>query len=101
MAMFQYKGRYQGAIRQGKIEAASSDAAADLLLQQGIIPLDLKPYSESPLNFDLMALFKAPLPLEILVIFCRQLYSLTKAGIPLLRAIKGLAQTGNFRSGHC
>ncbi|UKA10469.1 type II secretion system F family protein [Photobacterium damselae] len=93
MAMFQYKGRYQGAIRQGKIEAASSDAAADLLLQQGIIPLDLKPYSESPLNFDLMALFKAPLPLEILVIFCRQLYSLTKAGIPLLRAIKGLAQS--------
>ncbi|QSA20113.1 type II secretion system F family protein, partial [Vibrio furnissii] len=29
---------------------------------------------------------------EVLVIFCRQLYSLTKAGVPLLRSMKGLTQ---------
>lgn len=94
MPVFNYRGRgAQGELRRGHIEAASQDAAADLLLRQGIIPLELRQSNARSNGLDLNQLFKSTIPLEMLVIFCRQLYSLTKAGVPLLRSMKGLGQS--------
>lgn len=94
MPVFNYRGRSsQGDLKRGQIEAASQDAAADLLMRQGIIPLEIRQGKAKGQGLDLQSLFKSRIPLEVLVIFCRQLYSLTKAGVPLLRAIKGLSQS--------
>jgi MSHA biogenesis protein MshG len=94
MAVFSYRGRTdRGQLKRGTIEASSENSAADLLLRQGVIPLDIQERKVAAKSFDLMSLFQSQLPLEVLVIFCRQLYSLTKAGVPLLRAFNGLSQS--------
>lgn len=96
MPVFNYRGRdNQGGLKRGQIEAASQDAAADLLMRQGIIPLEIRQGKAEGQGWDLQSMFQSRVPLEILVIFSRQLYSLTKAGVPLLRAIKGLSQSSS------
>ncbi|MGR5141598.1 type II secretion system F family protein [Photobacterium sp. DNB23_23_1] len=96
MAVFNYRGRSaQGGIKRGQLDAASQDAAADILMRQGIIPLEIREGKAKSSGLDFNRLFKSRIPLEVLVIFCRQLYSLTKAGVPLLRAVRGLGQSAS------
>ncbi len=100
MAIFRYQGRNaQGAQVSGQVEAATLELAAESLMSKGVIPTSLsegKVRTQS--SFDLKALLTPSVPLEVLVIFCRQLYSLTKAGVPLLRAIKGLSQNSDHKT---
>ncbi|MBD8513135.1 type II secretion system F family protein [Photobacterium sp. CAU 1568] len=93
MPTFDYRGRgSQGQLKKGKLDAPTAEAAADQLMRQGIIPVDIRRgRSDSPLT--LSGLLQRNVPLESMVILCRQLYSLTKAGVPLLRAMKGLEQS--------
>ncbi|OBU26176.1 type II secretion system F family protein [Photobacterium aquimaris] len=97
MKHFSYRGRNtQGKILRGKLDAVTQSVAADQLLRQGVIPLEITPTTNNKYSsFSLNDLWQRQLPLEVLVIFCRQLYSLTKAGVPLLRAFKGLEQSTN------
>ncbi|POF60620.1 MSHA biogenesis protein MshG, partial [Vibrio vulnificus] len=94
MATFHYQGRtLDGNKANGQIDAVTSEAAAEQLMSRGIIPVSItQGKTGSGLDFDLNALFAPAVPLEILVLFCRQLYSLTKAGVPLLRSMRGLVQ---------
>ncbi|MGX1925987.1 type II secretion system F family protein [Vibrio sp. NH-7] len=93
MALFRYQGRnLDGSAASGQIEAANQEAAAEQLMNKGVIPTKLTlGGGKSAFEFDLNQLFTPAVPLEALVIFCRQLYSLTKAGVPLLRSMKGLS----------
>ncbi len=95
MPFYQYKGRnLQGDEVSGKIESPTLEIAAESLMNNGIILLSViegKEDGGSSLNIDLSDLRNPTVPLETLSIFCRQLFSLIKAGVPLLRAIKGLA----------
>lgn len=93
MAWFEYRGRDgNGQEVKGKLEAQSENAAADLLMSRGTIPLEVKPHKEVQ-QFDIKSLLQPRVSLEELQIFTRQLYSLTKAGIPILRSIAGLAES--------
>ncbi|ELV8692578.1 type II secretion system F family protein [Vibrio vulnificus] len=94
MATFHYQGRtLDGNKTNGQIDAVTSEAAAEQLMNRGIIPVSItQGKTGSGLDFDLNAIFAPAVPLEILVLFCRQLYSLTKAGVPLLRSMRGLVQ---------
>lgn len=94
MPSFHFQGRNaDGSSVSGNIEASSEDAVIEQLMNKGIIPIRIKSgRGKSALNIDLKSLFTPAVPLEVLVIFCRQLYSLTKAGVPLLRSMKGLSQ---------
>ncbi|KDM92801.1 type II secretion system F family protein [Photobacterium galatheae] len=93
MPIFDYRGRSsQGQLQKGQLEAATEEAAAEQLMRQGIIPLEIR-RGRSQGNLNLGELFQRSVPQEVLVILCRQLYSLTKAGVPLLRAMKGLEQS--------
>ena len=94
MATFHYQGRtLDGNKANGQIDAVTSEAAAEQLMNRGIIPVSItQGKTRSGHDFDLNALFAPAVPLEILVLFCRQLYSLTKAGVPLLRSMRGLVQ---------
>lgn len=94
MASYQYKGRnQQGALVEGRLEAATDTAAADQLLRRGIIPVEVRE-SKGGGEFSLKDLLESEIGLDELVIFSRQMHSLTKAGIPILRAISGLKETG-------
>ncbi|PJC85562.1 MSHA biogenesis protein MshG [Vibrio sp. HA2012] len=94
MTHFRYQGRSaEGGSVSGTIEAATEELAADALINRGIIPTAIARTGASGggASFDLSHWLTPSMPLEVLVIFCRQMYSLTKAGVPLLRAIKGLS----------
>lgn len=94
MALFQYTGKDgQGNTVKGELEANSKDAAVDQIMHKGILPLALKEKTVAGQSLDLAVLFASHVQLTDLIIFTRQIYSLTKAGIPILRAINGLADS--------
>jgi MSHA biogenesis protein MshG len=95
MPTYRYVGRSSdGSQVTGQLDANNEDLAAESLMSKGIIPTSIKlgKSGGSVLDMDVSSLFSPNVPLEVLVLFCRQLYSLTKAGVPLLRSMKGLTQ---------
>lgn len=98
MAQFRYSGRNaQGARVSGLVEAASLDQAANELLAQQITPLQIDAQQADKgadvLQQLLERLRRRRVELDELIIFCRQMYSLSKAGVPIIRAIGGLAKS--------
>lgn len=98
MSQFRYTGRdAQGGKVAGVLQGASSDSVASELLAQRITPLTIEEQAEQR-SSDAFAVLKEKLrrrsvDLEELIIFCRQMYSLSKAGVPIIRAIGGLAES--------
>lgn len=94
MASFTYQGRNsQGQIVEGKLDGASADIIANQLMGRGITPVKITAAKEvSPLDKQIAKLFGAEKvkPVE-LIMFSRQMYTITKSGIPLVRGIRGLA----------
>ncbi len=100
MGVFAYKGRNgRGDLVEGMLEGADSGVIADQLINTGIIPVEIKPsrsvrgdlanqpdwikrlLTEKPItNFDVM-------------LFSRQMYTMLKAGIPIMRALAGLQES--------
>ncbi len=88
---------YQG--RNGKGHRCDGEVLADDLRQAtyrvqslGITLLSLKLAPNARLTWSLIDRYRC-LPIPVLALFCRQFHSLMKAGIPLMRAINGLAQS--------
>ncbi len=92
MATYKYQGRsLDGKKVTGVVDASNEELAAEELMNKGVIPTSITAgKGQASTEFDLSQLFSPAIPLEVLVIFCRQMYSLTKAGVPLLRSIRGL-----------
>ncbi|RRJ83118.1 type II secretion system F family protein [Aestuariirhabdus litorea] len=93
MANFSWRGRdAQGAEVSGEREAPSADVVARQLGAEQIVPLAIvEVASSSGGGIRLEQLFaKRRVELDELVIFSRQMYSLTKAGVPIIRAMRGL-----------
>ncbi|MEC7699708.1 MAG: type II secretion system F family protein [Pseudomonadota bacterium] len=103
MPQFKYAGKStQGGPQKGVIEAASAQAAAQALLSQNIVPLTIveskKRSAENEGDgFDITRLFQQKVGLDEMIIFSRQMYSLLKAGIPIIRAIKGLSENASHK----
>jgi MSHA biogenesis protein MshG len=96
MANFKYRGRSgRGETITGRLEADSVDGAASRLLNLGITPLDIVPDGVGTASVDdLLQRLGAGRPGSAdLVLFARQMHSITKAGLPLLRGLKGLAES--------
>ncbi|MDW7758737.1 MAG: type II secretion system F family protein, partial [Desulfuromonadales bacterium] len=97
MANFHYKARNaQGKLVEGTVEAPSAEAVASQLLEGAMTPVAIR---EAAREIDLGALFREKfrrgggVELDDLILFCRQMYTLTKAGVPIIRALKGLVET--------
>jgi len=94
MAIFKYVGRdAQGNPVKGEIEAGSIDSATDLVMQSGILPSQVKEKKGGGESLDLSLVFATKVNSSDLIVFTRQLYSLTKAGVSILRALNGLAES--------
>ena len=96
MPFFSYKGRDgRGASVQGVLEGANSGAVAGQLFGLGIVPLEIKPSaaprSESS-EFSLSFGQQKVTHVEVLL-FSRQMYTLLKAGVPIMGALKGLEES--------
>lgn len=94
MSTFTYEARHKnGALIKGKIQAVDANQAADQLVKNNLIPLKIRMVSsESFWNFLSISVFSPKVSSEALTIFCRQMYSLTKAGIPVASAINRLSE---------
>ncbi|REL28166.1 type II secretion system F family protein [Thalassotalea euphylliae] len=99
MAMFNYIGRdAQGSQVKGALEAVSANAVAEVLARQRITPVSIEqgtdPQQASGINIDIGDLLGfAPVALDDLIVLCRQMYALMRSGVPILRAINGLAES--------
>lgn len=105
MTDFFYRGRdADGRSVEGYQEAASQSALVQLLRRQDITPTRIeiakkkaraKAQTRSTSNEDnrswLARLLGRRVKLDELIMFCRQMHALTRSGIPLMRAINGLA----------
>lgn len=96
MPRFQYKGRDgKGDAVSGELEIGSQNAAASELLRRGITPIQIVEAAAAgggTLNLSIN-IFPPKVELDQLIIFCRQMFALTRAGIPIIRAMKGLADS--------
>jgi len=96
MTLFRYKARdKKGVLHEGEQEASSREAVANRLMGDRLTPVlieEVKQATKLNINFD--DLFPAPkITLDDMVLFCRQMHALTRSGIPIMRAIFGLAET--------
>jgi len=93
MPFFSYKGRDgRGETVQGVLEGADTGAVAGQLFGLGIIPLEIKPSAPprtESASFSLNFRKKKVTHTEVLL-FSRQMYTLLKAGVPIMGALKGL-----------
>ena len=96
MTTFAFKGRsLSGNKVDGTIEAPSSGAAAGQLVERGITPIDIVEDKERQ---DALTLIKRKLlnrrpSLQELLFFSRQMYTLTKAGVPLVKSLNSLLES--------
>ncbi len=99
MPLFQYRGRNQrGEPVYGRLEGSSADAIADQLFNSGVTPIDISP---ADITRDVVAGLKAlgavarsaKIALNDQIFLCRQMYTLLKAGVPILQALSGLRAT--------
>lgn len=96
MPRFVYKGRSRrGALVEGILDAGSADSVAAQLMNSGITPIEINARAEGTDALDVLHNLRTNRPPELqdLILFTRQMYSLTKAGVPLVRAINGLIQS--------
>ena len=94
MPTFAYKGRNTGGqLVEGVLEGASPGAIVDLLRGQGLTPVDIKEAqtgtstSTASLN---ITLFKQKISQIDLLLFSRQMHTLLKSGVPIMRALSSL-----------
>jgi MSHA biogenesis protein MshG len=98
MPYFAYKGRnIRGELTEGRLEAADSGAVADQLFNTGITPVEIHPAAgpggATALPLGLRRLLQQPVGLVDVMLFSRQMYTLLKAGVPILRALGGLEES--------
>ncbi len=96
MPQYRYKARNaRGEAVEGHMEAGSSDMVADLLFNSELSPIDISLVQERPNSLEelRLRLGLARVPLMDLIMFSRQMYTLLRAGVPMIRTILGLADT--------
>ena len=94
MPYFAYRGRNpRGELVQGRLEGSDSAAIADHLLNTGVTPIEIRAAAGGldaggfALPEVLRKLTQPPITLVDVMLFSRQLYTLMKAGVPILRAL--------------
>lgn len=101
MATFEYQGRTaQGQLAKGQLDAANQDSVVAQLIDKGITPVTIKPVSAvGSANVNINALLGGDKVKPVdLIMFSRQMYTITKSGIPLVRGIRGLAASIKLES---
>ncbi|KTD19900.1 type II secretion system F family protein [Legionella londiniensis] len=103
MPEFQYTARDQkGNEINGRRRALTAEDLAGQLQNESLIPLDIKLAGKTQEKkhpaFELPKLFKPKVSQEELQMFCRQMYSVLKAGVPISIAVERLAETARDKT---
>lgn len=94
MAVYAWRGRNaRGEAVQGQLEAMTEGGVADQLMSIGVAPVHIAiAVAPTAANVDswLARMSRKPIVVEDILVFSRQMYTLNKAGVPILRAFAGL-----------
>ncbi len=97
MLNFAYTGRTQGGEKtQGIFEADSAADCASRLLKSGVLPITIQETGQSDRRGTAsggLGLFEPTVKAFDVQLFSRQLYTLMRAGVPILRSLAGLIES--------
>ena len=98
MAQFAYQGRNaRGELVKGVLEGADSGAIADQLFNTGITPVHINEARGARVEVSPNAFFsrlrEPKVDVADLMLFCRQMHTLLKAGVPIVRGLAGLQES--------
>ncbi|MCK2125204.1 type II secretion system F family protein [Thauera aromatica] len=96
MSTYRYRARdATGALRSGTLAADSEAAAAAQLIDSGASPLEIvEERAAGAGGLKLPAgLFQRKITTDDLILFSRQMYSITKAGVPIIQGLARLAES--------
>ena len=101
MPRFAYTGRAASGAVSGELDGVDASAVATMLMSRGVTPLQisaggaasLKPGGAKPGDLALPKLFAPKVLPADLMLFSRQLHTLLRAGVPILRALAGLQES--------
>ncbi|GHU07768.1 MSHA biogenesis protein MshG [Betaproteobacteria bacterium] len=102
MPVFAYKARNASSqLVEGILDAVAGGAVADVLLGQGLTPVEIRETQArasgagskgSKGSGGRISLFRQKVGHIDLLLFSRQIYTLLKAGVPIIRALSGLQE---------
>jgi MSHA biogenesis protein MshG len=99
---FAYKGRNaRGDMLQGVLEGSDSGAVADQLFSNGVTPIEISVTSRTTAEEGepwYVKLFEKPVTSMDVQLFSRQLYTLLKSGVPIMRGLAGLQESAISKS---
>lgn len=107
MPYFAYKARNaRGELLQGILEGADSGAVADQLFGSGATPVEISPSRKGPASKDgaglpeglLARLSEQKITSMDVQLFSRQIYTLLKSGVPIMRGLAGLQESAINKS---
>lgn len=98
---FAWAGRNAQGMQQGELDAGSAGAAAEMLRGQGITPLRIEPSGSAGAAAatgpgwleQMQGWLRRGIATVDMLILARQLHTLLKAGVPILRALAGLTES--------
>jgi len=97
MPLYEFKARDKsGKLFEGELEGGSRDAIAAKIIEDRMLPVSINLIEKhAQINhIDLSRFFPdKKISLDDMVLFCRQMHALTRSGIPIMRAVFGLAET--------
>lgn len=78
------------------LQADNEGAAAKLIQQQGLAPIDIKPVEGGASGFNVIKKFKNRITTKQKIVFSRQMATLINAGLPLVQSLRNVNdQTDN------
>lgn len=97
MALYEYSARDRGgAFIESRMDATSPNALATTLAEAGITPIRIAPARARPVKAKKqfgLRWRRGWVSLDDLIVFSRQMATLTEAGLPIVGAIQGLADS--------
>lgn len=96
MSAFQWRGRNsRGQLVDGRVDAESTDAVAQQLMRLDITPIEIEPATalsaETAGLRERLGLDKPSV--NDLILFTRQMYTLTKAGVPIIHGLRNVSES--------
>lgn len=99
MPVFEYHARNRrGESMSGTMDAETAERVAEQLFNSGITPVQIQEIAQKQVEGQqaanpLSSLFQQKVSLDELIMLCRQMRTLLRAGVPILKGLSGLAES--------
>lgn len=90
---YAWTGRSSAGLASGEMDATNADAVAEMLLGRGVTPLTIQATKARPLAWPRWRWRQPRVQPVDQLLFSRQLHTLLRAGVPILRALAGLQES--------